>query len=462
MSPEQARGKHVDKRTDVWAFGCVLYEMLAARTVFPAATVTDTLAAILDREPDWTALPVATPASIRKLLRRCLEKDVARRLHDVADARLEIEDAINEPAGAVAVGAPTPPVRGARVRPALVGALMGTVAAATAGGLWYGSRAPLVPPELRLEITTPPTYDPFSLAVSPDGSTLVFGATSDGKSQLWLRSLDTVTPRPLAGTDDGQRPFWSPDSRSIGFFARFQLKRIDLDNGSVRILGAGNGGGAWNWDDTILFSNTPDGPLQRVSATGGEPTVAVKPSLQTSVLELPVFLPDGRRFLFHASGTESGIYVGQLGASEPPKRILDARAATYTSSGHLLFVREGTLFARSFDPVRLELTGDPITVTDQIVASSFGGAMPFSASAAGAIVYRTGPPMPPRQFVWFDRSGRAVDTIDGFDNGAHSSSLSPDGRRLATARNVAGDATATSTDIWLFDLRPARTKPIHV
>jgi serine/threonine protein kinase/Tol biopolymer transport system component len=453
MSPEQARGKHVDKRTDVWAFGCVLYEMLAARTAFPAATVTDTLAAILDREPDWTALPVATPASIRKLLRRCLEKDVARRLHDVADARLEIEDAINEPAGAVAVGAPTPPVRGARVRLAFVGALMGTVAAATAGGLWYGSRVPLVPPELRLEITTPPTADPFSLAMSPDGQALVFVATSDGNQKLWLRTLQTVSLRPLTGTDGALRPFWSPDGQSIGFFANFQLKRIDLDSGSVRVLGRGNGGGAWN-GDTILFGMAPDGPLRRVSAGGGEPTEVVKPTPQANVLELPVFLPDGRHFLFHASGMEPGIYVGSLEASGAPKRILDARAASYAPSGHLLFVREGTLFAQAFDPVRLELTGDPITIAERIITPSFGGGMPFSASVSGPIVYRTGPSTLRSQFVWFDRSGRTLQTIEGFESGVHHSSLSPDGRRLATSRNArdVGGVSATSTDIWLFDL----------
>ena len=288
--------------------------------------------------------------------------------------------------------------------------------------------------------------------MSPDGEALVFIATSDGKPKLWLRTLQAVSARPLAGTDDAMRPFWSPDSGSIGFFADFQLKRIDLDSGSVRVLGAGNGGGAWNPDDTILYGNTPDGPLQRISASGGMPTAVVKPSPQVSVLEAPVFLPDGRHFLFHASGTESGIYVGALGASEPAKRILDARAATYASSGHLLFVRESTLFAQAFDPVRLELTGDSIPVTERIVTSSYGGGMPFSASVSGPIVYRTGPStLPGSQFVWFDRSGRALETIDGFENGGHNFSLSPDGQRLAISRNVGGDATATSTDIWLFD-----------
>ena len=348
MSPEQARGQRVDKRTDIWAFGCVLYEMLTGRVAFAGATVTDTLAAILEREPDWNAVPAATTTHVRKLLRRCLEKDAKHRLHDMGDARLDLEDALKDPVDAAVVRTPTA-VHTTRERLQWATALVGAVAVGAAGSIWYMSRSPRVPAELRLEVTTPPTSDPFSLAVSPDGKALLFVATSDGKPKLWLRTLDTVSLRPLAGSDDALRPFWSPDSRSIGFFANFQLKRMDLDSGSVRVLGAGNGGGAWNGEDTIVFSDTPDGPLQRISASGVEPTEVVKPSPQANVLESPVFLPDGRHFLFHASGSEPGIYVGSLGASEPPKRILDARAATYASSEHLLFVREDTLFAQAFE-----------------------------------------------------------------------------------------------------------------
>jgi eukaryotic-like serine/threonine-protein kinase len=451
MSPEQARGQRVDKRTDIWAFGCVLYEMLTGRVAFAGATVTDTLAAILEREPDWKAFPAATPTNVRKLLRRCLEKDAKHRLHDMGDARLDLEDALKDPVDAAVVRTPTA-VHTTRERLLWVTALLSAVAAGAAGSVWYMSRSPRVPAELRLEVTTPPTSDPFSLAVSPDGKALVFVATSDGRPKLWLRTLDTVSLRPLAGTDDASRPFWSPDSRSIGFFANFKLKRFDLDSGSVRVLGTGNGGGAWSREDLILFGITPDGPFQRISANGGEPSEVLKPSPQANVLELPVFLPDGRHFLFHASGTEPGIYVGSLGPSEPPKRILNARAATYASSGHLLFVREGTLFAQVFDPVRLELTGNSMTIAERLVTPPYGGGMPFSTSASGPIAYRTGSSgQPSSQFVWFDRSGRVLQTIEGFEGGGHSSSLSPDGRWLATSRSVGG-ASATSTDIWLLDL----------
>jgi eukaryotic-like serine/threonine-protein kinase len=448
MSPEQARGQRVDKRTDIWAFGCVLYEMLTGSAPFPGATVTDTLAAILEREPDWTALSAATPTGVRKLLRRCLEKDAQRRLHDIADARLEIEDALDDPTGGASLGTSLPnrrpyePVR-------WVAALLAAAAAGAAGSLWYASRLPQAPPELRVEITTPPTGDPSSMAISPDGRALVFVATSDGKPQLWLRTLDAVSPRPLPGTDDAARPFWSPDSRKVGFWANFQLKRIDLDSGAVRVLStSGSNGGAWNRDDIILFSHYPDGALQTVSANGGETTQVLKPGPQANTFQSPVFLPDGRHFLFHAGGLEPGIYVGRLGGSDQPKRLLDAVGPAFAKSGQLLFVRQGTLFAQTLSQERLELTGDPITVAEHIVVRTTAGAA-VSASASGSIAYRTGSSDLSSQFVWFDRSGRMLESVEApSESGGLSSSLSPDGRRLAITRNI----SAAAADIWVLDL----------
>ncbi len=418
MSPEQAQGQAADARSDIWAFGVVLYEMLTGKSGFGGDTAVEVLSNVLKTDPDWTALPASTPPSIRSLLRRCLQKDPRQRLRDIADARFQIEEALNEPAIPLAAA----PVPARKDRERLLWAALVVAVVATAAGTVLSIRRPRVEPsEVRLELNTPPTTDPASLAVSPDGRQIVFAATSEQKSRLWVRALDGASARELAGTDHASRPFWSPDSRSVGFFADGQLKRIDIGSGSVQALTAAAGqGGAWNQEGTILFSRGPGSPLLRISADGGEPTEVIEDSLQANVLQSPQFLPDGRHFLFHAQGTAPGAYIGQLGASEPPKRILDALAATYASSGHLLFVRERTLFAQAFDPTRLELVGDPKAVTDRIVVRSTGGAAALSASAAGPIVYRTGSSTLQSQFVWFDRSGKVLEVVSGSENAVGS------------------------------------------
>ncbi len=405
MSPEQARGKPVDKRTDIWAFGCVLYEMLTGRAAFGGETVSDTLAAILEHEPDAQALPSATPQKVRDLLRRCLQKDPQRRLRDIADARFQMEEALSEPGAPLTGAAPAPAAETSRA--IVVGRSAAAVAAGVAVGTRYLTRPTIGGDEVRLEVTTPPTSDPTSFAISSDGKTLVFVATSDGKSRLWLRSLAAVSARPLAGTDDATRPFWSPDSRSVGFSANGQLKRIDVDAESVQLLGGGGGGvgSAWNEEGTVLIASGGNNPISRVSVGGGEPTAVTQVTPETSTQLAPRFLPDGRHFLFTAmGGTAPGVYLGLLGASDQPRRIIDAVAGTY-ASGHLLFVRQGTLFAQPFDPVRHRLDGSPTTVADQIVTSPGMGLFALSASAAGPIAYRAGPSGVQSQFVWFDRSG---------------------------------------------------------
>jgi serine/threonine protein kinase len=451
MSPEQARGRPTDRRSDIWAFGCVLYEMLTGQSAFGGGdTVSDAIAAILGRDPEWNTLPGSTPQKVRDLLRRCLRKDPKRRLHDIGDARIEIEDAQSEPPG------DAPALQSAfrrRERVVLFAALsLVTLIAAGVGVL--ALRPPPVAPEMRLEISTPPTTDPASLAISPDGNKIVYVATSEGRSRLWLRSLESVSARPLAGTDDARLPFWSPDSRSVGFAADNKLQRIDISGGSPQTLATVPfyTGGAWSREGVILFG-APQ-MILRIPATGGEATPATRVEAPQQQLHgFPSFLPDGRHFLYHVWGSPEarGVYIGQLDESQAV-RLLDADPpAVYASSGHLLFARQGTLYAQLFDPVGPALTGDPFPVAERVTVSVVSGisAAPLSASAAGPLVYRSGSPVQ-QQFVWVDRSGKRIEEVGGPGSlGAEggTSSLSPDGRRVALVRSV--DA---NVDVWLLEL----------
>ena len=303
MSPEQTRGGTVDRRADIWAFGVVLYEMLTGRRLFDGATVSDTLAHVLMKDPDWTALPANTPAPIRRLLRRCLEKDRKRRLADIADARMEIEDARSEPEPAFR---PAPaPARHRAHRVLWIFAPLTLVAflSALVPTVLYFRRATPEPVVTRLDVVTPSTTDAFSFALSPDGRQLAFVANGEKGSQLWLRPLDQVAAQPLAGTDGASFPFWAPDNRAIGFFADSKLKRLDLAGGAPQVLADAivPRGGTWNRDGIIVFAPLNTGGLMRVGATGGTPVPVTRPAAGQGSHRWPQFLPDGRRVLFLAA-----------------------------------------------------------------------------------------------------------------------------------------------------------------
>jgi serine/threonine protein kinase len=454
MAPEQARGKPADKGTDLWAFGCVLYEMLTGRRPFGGEHTSETLAAVIKDDPDWRALTEETPASIRRLLRRCLAKDPKRRLPDAAVARIEIDEAFAEPPSDTS-SAQTTSRRKERFAWAV--ALLLVTASAIAA-VMYGRRAEDPANEVRFDIPTPPTTDSMSLAISPNGQKIVFVATSEGQNKLWLRPLGSATAKPLAGTDGAVAPFWSPDSRSIAFFTSTdnRIKHLDIDGGSMRVLGTFPlaTGGTWNRDGTILFSTLAGPtPIFRISDKGGQATRATQLRAPEDTHQLPRFLPDGRHFLYHSpSLTPPAVFLGDLDGSES-RRLLEAdTAAVWIPSGYLLFGRDGALYAQAFDPDTLVLSGNQFRVVEQVETASWLAAL--SVSATGTLVYRAGSPGQrpapsvffQRPLVWFDRSGNEIakvgDPAPGF-----RPSLSVDGRRVAVSRSA---NQLGPPDIWLI------------
>jgi len=445
MSPEQARGNAADKRADIWAFGCVLYEVLTGRRAFERATVTNTLAAIVDEEPDWSILPASTPARIEHLLRRCLHKDPRWRLRDIGDARIELGDDRNLVRRKDSVR------KGASSRQLLWAAsvVVLTVIAAMLVVVWR-MRPALTLPEARLEIATPPSADPVSFAISPDGRALTFVALYEGRSRLWLRSLNATSSRSLEGTDGASCPFWSPDATSIGFFADGVIKRIELDTGSVRTLTTAlSCGGAWNREDTILFAGPLFGPISRISAASSATTRVdvTRPSKVSH--RLPHFLPDGRHFLYYIAGPPDrrGVYVNDVTGSES-RRLLDAdTGAVYLPSGHLLFVRQGTLLAEKFDLAKRVVSGKPFPVEEHVAFNPTKYVAAVSASSTDVFAYRSGSAVGKRQFVWVDRSGKELKRVGDPDPADPlDPALSPDGDRVALHRNVNG-----RPDIWLLE-----------
>jgi len=419
MSPEQARGYGVDRRCDIWSFGVVLFEMLAGKRLFAGETISDTLAAVLRADIDWSLLTKDIPASILTLLRRCLNRDRRQRLQAIGEARIAIEEYLANPENVPEISAELP--------------------------------------VMRFEIPTPPTSDLTSLAISPDGRYLAFAGLSEGQQRLWLRPLDQSTARPLSGTEGAVNPFWSPDSRSIGFFAEGQLKRIDTAGGRPQVLSNAlhGGGGTWNREGVIIFAPAVGVPLHRVPAAGGEVAAVTQlnPPLQLQQGH-PRFLPDGRHFLFSSWGAESGIYLASLGSAET-RRVIVAETAAYALPGYLFYTRQGSLFAQHFNPASGNLAGDTVQIADSLASMPASGIGLFSISETGMLAYRTSAGPGLRQLAWFDRAGKEVGRVGTPDgNNLRYPELSPDGLRVAVGRTIHGN-----TDIWLSET--ARGVPIR-
>jgi eukaryotic-like serine/threonine-protein kinase len=443
MSPEQAKGLSLDRRTDIFAFGCVLYEMLTGRPAFHGVTASDILACVLKIEPDWDRLPKNTPPTIRHLLMRCLQKDQNWRMQTAGDVRIEIAEGRTHPdVSEWAVPSPR-----SRTQLAWIFAVLLFVIAGALAVLYF--RAPVETPEMRVAIMTPSTTDPLSFAISPDGRKLVYVASGDGPQRLWLRPLDALTAQPLPGTEGASYPFWSPDSRSIAFFGGGKLKRIDIGGNLPQTLADAllPRGGTWSPEGVILYAPTVGLPLVRIPASGGEAVNATKldPPLQSSH-RFPHFLPGGRKFLFYSQGTPDtqGLYLGELNSAKVKRLTAADTAGAYAPPGWMLFIRRGALLEQRFDTGRGVLSGDPLTVAEPVAFDDFfAGA--FSVSAAGPIAYRPAGTSR-RQLVWFERSGKAISSLGRPDEGLSNPELSLDGRRVAVDR-----LAQNNQDIWLLD-----------
>ena len=473
MSPEQARGQSLDRRADIWAFGCVLYEMLTGRVALSGETVSDTIAAILEREPEWKALPDTTPVSVRQLLQRCFEKDPRRRVRDIGDARIELDDAL---AGR-ATGAPVAR-RAGRERVAWIASALVTVAAVFAvGSVLYLRGAPADTRAYRSSILPPAGESAPArvgrFALSPDGRRLAFVGENGGATGLWVQSLDGLVAQPLAGTEGAGSPFWSSDSRFIGFFVGGKIKRVEATGGPPVTLADAipNPGATWNRDGTILFASFgPGNPIRRVSASGGAPSPVTSLNADNGETQhwFPFFLPDGRHFLYFAVGNKTvgpsspnGIYVSALDSNQRKLLVPGGSTAMY-ALGYLLFLREQTLMAQPFDVERLELTGDAVPIAERVMiggASGMAGA--FSVSETGVLAYQTGPADAggqagaPTQLVWFDRSGKQIGAL-GEQARYGDLELTSDGGRVAVSLF---DRARRGRDIWLFDIaRGLRTR----
>jgi serine/threonine protein kinase len=444
MSPEQARGRTADRRADIWAFGCVLYEMLTGARAFGGNEVADVLAGVLTAEPDWRAVPAGTPQAIRLCLRRCLERDLRQRFQDIGDVRLALSGAFDRPVDESARAIATP-------RWAWVGWVLALVAVAGAVVLLVTRPGTVVDaPEMRLEIATPPTLDPLSIDISPDGRSVVFLGDDGNQPRLWVRRLESSEAQSLPGTESAAMPFWSPDGRSIGFFASGELRRIDLAGHFVRTLAPAPHPrhATWNGDGTIVFGSVAMGPLHSVSAGGGSVTQVTDLLPGQTSHRWPQFLPDGRRFLLMALGAPEvrGFYLGSLD-NRAVKKVSDRESAfSFMPPDRFLLGRNGGLLARTLSSDG-SVEGEPELVAPKLlIGPALTGHSSLRVSAAGHIIYRASAAQ--TQFVWLDRAGRQVGAISpGDDTQPELGRLSPDGRTAAVQRLVNGNS-----DVWLIDL----------
>jgi hypothetical protein len=463
MSPEQAKGREADKRSDIWGFGCVLYEMLTGRRAFDGEDMTDVLSAVVRLEPDWAAVPRAVTPAVRTLLEACLVKDRRQRVADMSTVLFVLGNAARlTTAGGEArtLDSAKVAVRGRRFAAAVGAAALIVGAAASALYFQRASAPPMTErPAVRLSLLPPadvalaPGVNQIVPVVSPDGRRLAFSASRLGEPvRIWVRSLESLDARSLPGTDNARGPFWSPDGRTLAFFADDKLKAIDASGGAVQTLcdapnSAAAPGAAWSREGTIVFARRTGG-LMTVAAAGGvaAPATVVDPADGDSSHVFPFFLPDGRRFLY-VSRPSNTLWIGALGSGEPT-RLFGTDSQVLYADGHVLFARQGTLLAQPFDATRATGTGNPMAIAERVAIDSILGAAAFSVSGNGVLVYRPGAASPQTQFTWVDRTGKEIGKVG--PHGAYRNPvLSGDGTRVALE---AADIENRTQDLWILEL----------
>jgi Tol biopolymer transport system component len=449
MSPEQARGKPIDKRSDIWSFGCVVFEMLTGRTAFAGETVSDSIARVLEREPAIDALPANTPVQIRRVISRALQKDLRHRLHDIGDARIEIDDAI---AGRPESASPPTAIGVSRYGGvialiAFLALVVGTIAGTMVGNRTVRPSGPV----MRLPLLGPSGETPVDVAVSPDGRYVAM-ATIGPHAGIWLRPLDSTETRLLPGSEEQSTVFWSPDSRSIGSIGQDgKVRRIDISGGAPTVLADGAnvaGGGSWSSTGIILFE--ADRTIRGVNALTGA-SIAVELTDGADERSLPHFLPDGNHFLYWARSAGKGVIrAASLGSRETQSIVQADSGAAYSSAGYLLFLRGAVLIAQPFDAQELHISGDPQPVATDAAPGNLSSYAVFSAAGRDVLAYVRTRSGSDGLLKWFDRSGRELSAIvppPGFDY--LNPSLSPDQTRVAVSSM---DPHTGNWDIWVIDL----------
>jgi serine/threonine protein kinase len=465
MSPEQAKGKLVDRRADIWAFGVVVYEMLTGSPMFSGETASETMAHVMMKEPDWNALPAGTPAGLRDLLRRCLTKDPRNRIRDIGDVRIAIEETITNPelqSTPETIRDRAVPVRRGGMFPWAVASILGISLVLVAWVLW-----PRLSTQQVMRLVTELGTDAFlyttglsagasAAILSPDGKTLAFIASKTGStgeiSQLYLRPLDQLKASPIAGTDGAAKHFFSPDGQWIAFFANGLLKKVSVSGGAAVTLCETPTflGGSWSEDGFIVFAQQTSG-LFRVSDGGGTPEALTKRDGGEITQRWPQVLPGGNAVLFtSASGQgnyeDADIVVQSLKTGE--KKILQRGGfyARYVPTGHVIYVRQSTIFAAPFDLAGLELTAPPVPVLEGVMSSSGSGASEYAFSNTGTFVYVAGTGSTGAvPIYWMDQKGQTT-PLRTIPDRYLNLSFSPDGARLAMQIN------ARQNDIWVYEL----------
>jgi Tol biopolymer transport system component len=459
MSPEQARGRAVDKRTDIWAFGCVLYELLSGKQAFDGEDITEILAAVVKTEPDWQVLPPTTPGPIRILLKRCLQKDKTLRLQAAGDARIEIQEALTAPASVATVSVAANRLAGWRL--AVFIALSALVAATVAGfAVWNLRPAPQLP-VTRTVINLPPgdqlaALDFPAIAISPDGARIAYVAFHSGTRQIYLRALDSLEAKPLAGTEGANTPFFSPDGQWLGFFASGKLKKI-LVNGGVAVPlsnGAAPTGAMWGNNGTIVFAPINTGVLEQIPDAGGIPKALTRFDKGEFTHGWPDLLPGSKTVLFvaGAGGSNLRIVAQSLGTGDRREIVQGGTVPHYAATGHLVYAQGGTLMAAPFDPQQQQLRGGSVSVVEGVLQSGFIGAAQYTLSETGSLAYVPGGNLAGDRLVWVSRNGKEQ-ALGAPPHNYLWPRISPDGRQIAVG---IGEG---ETQVWLYDLaREALTR----